>query len=90
VTDLDHDHREREDVRFLAKCPLVGQDLRRNPPCTVPVLVWSAPHRVQVLSDDGETTICNHCMTGGVHEDVRLVGYQYASGKTVKNYRVPP
>ena len=90
ATDLNHDHREREDISLLAKCPLIGQDLRCNPPRTVPVLVWSAPYRIQIPSDHGKTTICDHCMTGGVHKDVRLAGCQYAGGETIKNDGVPP
>ena len=70
ATDLNHDHRERKDIRFLAKCPPVCQDLRCNPPHTVTVLVWSVPHRIQVLSDHGETTICDQCAAGDVHKDV--------------------
>jgi len=73
ATDLNYNHREREDIRFLAECPPIVQDLWCNPSCTVPMLIWSTPHRVQVLNDHGETTIRDHRMAGGVHEDVRLV-----------------
>ena len=78
ATDLDNDHREREDVRFLAKCPPIGQDLRCNPSRTVTVFVWNAPYRIQVLSDHSDTTICDHRVAGGVHKDVQLVRCQYA------------
>jgi len=70
ATDLDHDHREREDVRLLAECPPIGQDLRCHPSRTASVLVWGASYRVHVLSDHGETTICDHRMSCGVHKDV--------------------
>ena len=90
TTDLDHDHREREDIRLLAKFSPIDQDLRCNPSYTVPVLAWGAPYRIQVLSDHGETTICDTCTASDVHKDVLLVGYQYASGKTIKNDHVPP
>jgi len=90
ATDLNHDHREREDIRLLAECPPIGQDLRCDPPHTVPVLVWSAPYRIHVSGDHGQTTIRDQRMTGGVHKDVRLVGCQCASDKTIKNDRVPP
>jgi len=80
ATDLDCDHREREDIRLLAKCPLIGQDLRCNPPRTVAVLVWSAAYRIHVLSDHVETTICNPCTAGDVYKDTWLVGCQHASG----------
>ena len=78
ATDLNRDHREREDIRFLAKCPPIGQDLRCNPSRTVALLVWNAPYRIQILSDHSDTTICDHCVAGGVHKDVQLVRYQYA------------
>jgi len=90
TTDLNCDHREREDIRLLAECPQIVQDLRCNPPCTVPVLVWSASYRIHVMSDHGETAIRDHCMAGVVHKDIRLVGCQYASGKPIKNDRIPP
>ena len=90
ATDLNYDHCEREDICFFAECPPIVQDLRCNPARTVPVLVWSAPHRVQILSDHGETTIRDHCMASGVHKDVRLVECQYASGNRTKNDGVPP
>ena len=91
ATDLNHDHREREDIRLLAICPPIVQDLRCNPPRTVPVLIGSAPDRIQVLSDYGQTAIRDHRMAGGVHKNVRLVsGCQYVSGNPIKNDRVPP
>jgi len=70
ATDLDHNHREREDVRLLAERPPIGQDLRCHPPRTVAALVWDALYRIQALGDHGETTICDHRMAGGVHKDV--------------------
>ena len=90
ATDLNCDHREREGIRFLTKCPPVGQDLRCNPPCTVLVLVWSVLYRIQILSDYGEATICDQCTAGYVHKDIWLVGCQYVSGKTMKNDRLLP
>ena len=90
ATDLNHDHCEREDIRLLAECPPIVQDLRCNPPRTVSVLIWNAPDRIQVLSDNGKAAIHDHRMAGAVHKDVRLVGCQYASGKPIKNDGVPP
>jgi len=93
TTDLNRDHREGEDIRLPAECPpiVIVQDLRCNPPCAVPILIWSAPDRIQVLSDNGQTTIRDHRMTSDVHKDVRLVsGCQHASGKSIKSNRVPP
>ena len=34
-------------------------------------------HRVEVLSDHGETKVCDPCTAGGVHKDVPLVGCRY-------------
>jgi len=91
ATDLNHDHREREDIRLLAECPPIVQDLWCNPPCTAPILFRSAPYRIQVLGDHGETAIRDHRMAGGVHKNVRLVsGCQHASGNPIRNDRVPP
>ena len=70
ATDLDHDHREREDIRLLAECPPIGQDLRCHPSPTVHVLVWGPLYRIHTLGDQGETAICDHRMAGGVHKDV--------------------
>jgi len=70
ATNLNHDHREREDVRLLAECPPIGQDLLCHPPRTVPVLVWGPLYRIRALGDYGETTVCDHRMAGGVHKDV--------------------
>jgi hypothetical protein len=36
---LDHDHREREDVRLFAVRPLLVQDLGRSPSCGMTVFV---------------------------------------------------
>ena len=70
ATDLNHDHRERKDIRLLAECPPIGQDLRCDPPHVVPVFLWGPPYRVHALGDHGETTFCDHRMAGGVHKDV--------------------
>ena len=34
-------------------------------------------HRIEVLSDHGETKVRDPCTTGGVYKDVPLVGCQY-------------
>ena len=61
ATNLNCDHRKRENIRFLAICPPIIQDLWCNP-----------SYRIRVLSDHGETKVGDPCATGGVHKDVRL------------------
>ena len=39
VSNLDRDHRKRENIRFPAICPSAVQDLWRGPLCAVPMLV---------------------------------------------------
>jgi hypothetical protein len=61
TTYLDHDHRERENVRFLAICPLLDKDL------------WSSPSR----GVTSKAKIRDACTAGVIHKNVWLVGYQY-------------
>jgi len=56
----------------------------------VPILVWSAPDRIQVLSDDDEAAIRDQRTAGGVHNDVRLVGCQYPVAKRSRTITYPP
>lgn len=65
VTYLDHDHRKREDVRFLAKRPLV-QHLRRGPWHSMSMLMRDA------LSDPSQAKIHDAGVTRVVDEDVCL------------------
>ena len=76
VTHLDHDHREGENVRFLAICPFF-QDLWGSPPWGVAVPTRGAPSGVQVFSDRSETKVRDACITGVVYKDVRLAGCHY-------------
>jgi len=78
MTHLDHDHREGENVCFLAIIPL-PQDLWRGPSRGVAVVTRGGPHGVQVLSDRGEAEIRNSRMTRAVHKDIWLAGCQYSS-----------
>ena len=73
---LNHDHRERENVRFLAICPTL-QDLWCSPPRSVATLTRGTLDRIQVLSDCSEAEIRNACIAGVVHQDVWLISYQY-------------
>ena len=78
VTYLDHDHREGENIRFLAIRPLLVQDFGRSPSCGIIVIIRGAPDGVQVLSDHNETKIRDPCAASGVHKDVRLDTCQHA------------
>ena len=69
---LDHDHRERENVCFLAVCSLLGQDLWGSPSRGMALVSGSVPHRIQALSDCRETEIRDPRMAGVIHEDVWL------------------
>jgi hypothetical protein len=68
---LDHDHREGENVRFLAVCPL-AQDLWCSPPCSVAMLTRGALYGVQVPSDRSEAKIRQARVTGIIHKDIWL------------------
>jgi len=72
VTRLDHDHREGENIRFLAKRPILPQDLWRGPSCGIAMAFRGALYGVQVLGDRGETEIRDSRMASGIHEDVWL------------------
>jgi len=91
VTCLDHDHRERENVRFLAIRPLL-QDLRRSPPRGVAVMTRRARYGIHILSDCSEAEIRDACMTGVVHKDVRLVECQHGietGFRTTYSFEIP-
>jgi len=57
VTRLDHHHREGENIRFLAKCPISGQDLRRSPSCSVTMVLRGTSYAVQLLSGRSKAEI---------------------------------
>ena len=78
TTYLNHDHRESENIRFLAVCPLV-QDLWRSPPCTVAMEIRDAQCRIQILGDSSEAKIRQTRMAGVIHKDVWLDGCQCGS-----------
>ena len=77
LTYLDHDHRERENVRFFAICLLV-QDLWRCPSHAMTMIIRITSHGVEVLGDPSETKIRDPRMVGGIHEDVWLDISQYS------------
>ena len=80
MTYLDHNHRKRENIRFLATYPLV-QDLWCSPSRGVTTLTRGAPRGIQILGYCGEAKIRNTCITRVVHKDVWLAG-ESISGKT--------
>jgi len=76
VTYLDHDHRERKNVRFLARRPR-AQHLWRSPSRGVALLKRGALDGFQVLSYRSEAKIRDACVTRVVHKDIRLVECQH-------------
>ena len=84
ATDLNCNHRERENISFLAIRRPAVQNLWRDPSCTVADLGGSALGQIQVLSDHCDTKICDLCTTGDVHDDIRLAERQYGDEKGSK------
>ena len=80
-TYLDHDHHEGENIRFLAVCPLVIQDLRRSPPRGMTLIVRGALRRVRIRSDRREAEVRDPRVVVGVQENIRLDACQHG-GKT--------
>jgi hypothetical protein len=74
---LDHDHRESENVRFLAIRPLLVQDLWRSPPRGMALLFRSTSHGIQVLGDPGKAKIGDPRMASDIYKDIRLGTCQY-------------
>ena len=72
---LDHDHREGENVRFLAVI-LIDQYLWCGPPQGEAILVRSAPYGIRVSGDLNVAKARNACMAV-FYEDVGLVGCQH-------------
>ena len=68
---LDNDHRERENVRFLAMCSPC-QDLWRSPSRGVAVMTRGARYGIQILGDGSEAEIRDACMTKVIHKDIWL------------------
>jgi hypothetical protein len=46
LTYLDHDHRERKNIRFFAVRPLIVQDLWRSPSQGVTMIIRSTSHGI--------------------------------------------
>ena len=75
MTYLDHDHREGENVRFLARW-LPAQDLWRNPSRGA-AMPRGALHGIRALSNHCLGKVRDARMTGVVDKDVWLAGCQY-------------
>ena len=75
VSHFDHDHRERENVCFLAICSLPVQDLWRSK--SNGVAQRDARYGILELTDRPETKICDSCVTGAIHQDVWLDTCQF-------------
>jgi len=71
MTCLDHDHRERENVSFLAIRPL-REDLWSSPSRGVAVMARGARYRIHILSDRSEAEIRDARMTRIIHKDIWL------------------
>jgi len=72
MTYLDHDHRERKNIRFFAKCPTFVQDLRRSPSRCKALIVRAAPYKIQVLSDRSKPKIGDPCVASGIDKHISL------------------
>ena len=70
VRYLDHDHRQRENIRFFAICPLLVQNLWRSVSRGVTSIIHSALYGIQVLSDCSKTKIGDSCTIRGIYKDV--------------------
>jgi len=79
VPYFDHDHRERENIRFLATGHLFIQDLWRRPLQSVATLMRGELHGTWILSDSGEAKIRDAHTTSGVNKDVWLARCEYGS-----------
>ena len=77
VTYLDHDHRERENIRLFTIRPYIIQDLGRSPSRGMALIARGTLYGIRVLGDRSETKICDPCMAGGIHKDIWLDTYQY-------------
>ena len=80
ATYLDHDHRERENIRFLAGIPSF-YDFWCGPSRSVTPLVRRVSYGMRVLSDNSDAKIRQPCMRGtfnNVHKNIHLVGRKWS------------
>jgi hypothetical protein len=81
---LNRDHRESEDVRFLAVRPLFVQDLWRSPSCGMTLLFRSTSHGIQVLSGSSKAEIRDPRVVVGIHKDIWLYTCQYGNNLSLE------
>ena len=86
---LDHDHRERENVRLFAMFPFLFQDLWCSPSRSVAVITRGAPYRIQILSDPSKTKIRDPRAARGIHKDIWLDTCQYGGNAGLEQPRTP-
>jgi len=77
VPYFDHDHREGENIRFLATGYHFLQDLWRRPSQSVATLMRGELHGTRILSDGGEAKIRDAHTTGVIDKDVWLARCKY-------------
>ena len=75
VSYFDHDHRERENVCFLAVCSLPVKYLWRSK--SNGVVQRTARCGIPEFTDRRETEICDSCVTGTIHQDIWLDTCQF-------------
>lgn len=73
---LDHDHCERENIRFFAIPPLLAQDLRSTPSRSMAPINRGASHGIQAMGDRSETKIRYACAASGIQKDIWLDRYR--------------
>jgi len=81
MTYLDHDHRERENIRRFGICSLLGQDLWRSPSRGMTLIIQDKSCGIRILSDGSQTKVRDPRTTGSVHKDIWLLTCQF-SGTT--------
>ena len=82
TTHLDHNHREGENIRSLAICPLLVEYLWRSPSCDMDIIlvVWIVSHRIQALNDRRKTKIRDPWVAGRINKDIWLDTRQWYNG----------
>ena len=71
LTDLNHNHRERENIRLFTESIPV-QDLWSSPTSSMTMIIRGASNRIQVLSDCGEAKIRDPGVALFIQKDIRL------------------
>ena len=82
---LDHDHREREDIRFFGKSPSPFQDFRCGPLRNAVAHLLGTTHRSLGHRHRGVGKIRDLRLTETVHQNVRLRRVDLVSSKGIAN-----